>query len=122
MGRLTRVMPLADGRLLPVLAVLAAVPALAACDTVEQLVGKGAQVLTIEPSGGAAYEGRCIPRGAEPVDVSGSGSRTFEFDDGVACRIVQTGAGALTITLTGPRGTSTVTTGRDGETASISRG
>lgn len=95
---------------------------LSACDTVEQVFGKGAQVLTVSPSGGAAYEGRCVPRGAEPVEITGTATRTFEFEDGVACRILQKGEGALTVELNGPRGTSTVTTDSDGEMAAVSRG
>lgn len=114
------------GRLTPptgiALTVVTTLGLLTACSDIEQIFGQGAQVLTINPDGGAAYEGRCIPRGSEPVDISGSEEKTFEFDDGVSCRIVQKGEGSLELTLTGPRGTTSVTTGRDGEAAAISRG
>lgn len=92
------------GRPAAFLAILTATAALAGCSTVEQFLPMGSQTLTITPGGGAAYEGRCVVRGAEPVTVEGSAKNSWELGEGVDCRIVQKGSGTLTAELTGPGG------------------
>lgn len=78
--------------------------ALAGCSVMEQILPMGNQTLTVSPSDGATYEGRCIVRGQTPVTIAGAEKKSWELGEGVDCRIVQKGSGKVTAVLTGPDG------------------
>ncbi|WP_404379056.1 hypothetical protein [Caenispirillum salinarum] len=92
------------GRSAAALLLVIATAALSGCSTVEQILPMGNQTLTVTPNGGAAYEGRCIVRGQEPVIIEGTSEQSWELGEGVDCRIVQQGDGSLSAVLTGPSG------------------